>query len=70
MSAGGAGVRTEARVSELVPGRYKAEFQHDRFADPQSRDSASVNFTVRGAGDPVRVRAELMPLSTVRGRIT
>ena len=57
------------RVFGLAPSRYKAEFRHERFFDPQSNETAAVNFTVTGTGDTVRVRAELMPFATVRGRI-
>lgn len=57
------------RIAGLAPGKYRAEFQHAGYADPQSDGTAEVNFVVTSTSEPARIRAELMPRSTLRGRL-
>jgi 5-hydroxyisourate hydrolase-like protein (transthyretin family) len=67
------GVESDAsgrfRVPGLSPGKYLATFEKEGFADPQSDGTAEIHFTITGGAQPASIKVELMPRSTLRGRI-
>jgi protocatechuate 3,4-dioxygenase beta subunit len=57
------------RISGLAPGKYRAEFAHPEFTDPQPGQTEGMSFAIGPISEPARVRVELQPLSTLRGRL-
>ncbi len=57
------------RIAGLAPGKYKADFAHPEFTDLQPRQTDGVGFAIGQTSEPARVRVELQPLSTLRGRL-
>jgi protocatechuate 3,4-dioxygenase beta subunit len=56
-------------VEGLAPGNYVAEVEHPHFADAQSDQTARVSFTVGASGEAARVRVDLIPRSSLRGKL-
>ena len=59
----------EFRIDDLKPGRYTASFSRRGFLAPSRTSEAVRPFQVSAGGQPVSLRAEMIPLAKLSGRV-